>query len=522
MIIGIYGRKSIFSDKSDSVKNQINIGKEYAYNNFQVTDVIEYPEDEGFSGANTRRPGFERLMEDVKNKRIDVLICYKIDRISRNVLDFSTTFDTLQKHCIQFVSVKEQIDTSTPLGRAMMYLCSVFAQMERETTAERVKDNMIELAKSGKWAGGKPPIGYKREKITLNGKTHTMLVENKDEVPFLNMMYDTFLEGFSLGGLETHFRKKNIKTLGGYYLSSIQIYGILKNPHYVAATKDVYRYFENLGCIMASEIEKYDGKHGLIVYGRTTGGKKKTHKINSPDNWIVSVGLHEPLIPADKWLETQDRFGKNTIDKTRKHEIGILKGIAKCKCGYRLRVQHKVDKAYNKTYDNYYCRNRNYRGVDACAMKMVRVDILDESLIHVLKQLAADKELIKNYMSEPTPIILRRSKDSIKKEIEGIKKKIENLTAALQDNTESAAAKYIIATIESLDKQLIGLQYELRETEYVEQEAVKTKNSIDVIHSKICMYLSMFDGLTYSDKAKFLREIIKECVWNWEKLEITI
>ncbi len=522
MNIGIYARKSKFSDKSDSIRNQINIAKEYAQNNFKVTSIMEYPEDEGFSGANIERPGFERLLKDVTDKKIDVLICYKIDRISRNVLDFSSTFDMLQKNGIQFVSVKEQIDTSTPLGRAMMYICSVFAQMERETTAERIKDNMVELAKSGKWAGGKPPIGYKREKITLNGKTHTILTENKDEVPFLNMIYDTFLEGFSLNGLETHFRKRNIKTLGGYYLSSTQIYNILKNPHYVAATKDIYRYFKDLGCVMASEIEKYNGEHGLVVYGRTKGGKKRTHKIAPPSDWIVSVGLHEPVLTAAKWLAAQDRFGKNMIDKTRKHEIGILKGIVKCKCGYKLRVKHKVDKTYNKTYNDYYCQNRSRYGTEACTMKMIGVDELDSKLIQVLKELAADKKLLEKYTNKPVSVIPLKNKDAIKKDIEGIKKKIDNLASALQDNAESAAAKYIITSIEKLDRRLIGLQYELREVEDAEQDAVKINNNIDVIHNKICMYLNMFDRLKYSDKTKYLQEIIKECVWNWEQLEIVI
>lgn len=211
MNIGIYARKSIYSDKSDSVKNQINLCKEYIQNNYKMIEkIIVYDEDEGFSGANTHRPGFERLMKDVHRKTIDLLVCYKIDRISRNVLDFSTTFNTLQEHGVQFVSVKEQIDTSTPLGRAMMYICSVFSQMERETTAERVKDNMIELAKSGKWAGGKPPVGYKRERILLNGKYHTILSENQEELHFLNMVFDTFLEGYSLSGLDTFFRRNGI------------------------------------------------------------------------------------------------------------------------------------------------------------------------------------------------------------------------------------------------------------------------------------------------------------------------
>lgn len=521
MNIGIYARKSVYSDKSDSIESQIKICKEYAQNNFKVTTIVEY-EDEGFTGANTDRPGFSHLMQDILSKKIDLLICYKIDRISRNVLDFSKTFNILQENNIQFVSVKEQIDTSTPLGRAMMYICSVFAQMERETTAERVKDSMIELAKSGKWAGGKAPIGYRRERILINGKHHTVLVKSESELPFLNMIFDTFLEGYSLGGLETYFRNAGVKSLNGKYLSSTQLFQILKNPHYTSATKEVYDYFESLGCTMAVERERFDGKHGLIVYGRTKGGKTKIHSVNPPNMWIVSVGLHEPLISAEKWLAVQARFGQNMIDRKRKHEVGLLKGILRCKCGYAMGVQHKVDKIYNLVYDNYYCSQRNRKGPEFCDMRMVSVDELDAKIIEILKQISIDKKLLEKYIKADTTPIITKDKNTTKKEIESTKKKIENLTSILQDNFDSSAAKYIIAEIEKLDKRIASLNYELREIEFKEQDSKRQKDNIDAIYQRICEYIDKFDSLSYESKVKFLKEIIKECTWDGQKLNITI
>jgi DNA invertase Pin-like site-specific DNA recombinase len=522
MIFGVYGRKSVYSDKSDSTESQAKICYDYIRNNYNdVTEILEY-EDEGFTGANTDRPGFSQLMKDVLNKRINILVCYKIDRISRNVLDFSKTFDTLQRFDVQFVSVKEQIDTSTPLGRAMMYICSVFAQMERETTAERVKDSMIELAKSGKWAGGQAPIGYKRERVLLNGKYHTILIENKEELPFLNMIYDTFMEGYSLGGLETYFRKKGVKTLNGNYLSASQLHQILKNPHYVAATERIYEYFKDKGCIMATEREKFDGLHGIVVYGRTSGGKKKTHTTNTPDKWIVTVGIHEPIMSDDKWIAVQDCFGKNVIDRTRKYDIGLIKGILKCKCGYTMRVQHKIDKTYDKVYDNYYCQNRNRRGIAFCDMRMVGVDELDDRLTGILKQLSLNKNLLEKFVKQSKATIPIRDKDVIKKEIVGVKKKIENLTTALQDNIESVATKYIISEIEKLDKQIIGLGYEQREAEDREKEASDRKDDIDTIYMKICNYIELFDKLPYIERVKYLHDILKECVWDGEELSILL
>jgi len=516
MHIGIYSRKSIYSDKSDSIESQVKICKEYA-NNYNIETITVY-EDEGYTGANTERPGFLKLMEDVTNKTINVLICYKIDRISRNVLDFSNTFNTLQENHIEFVSVKEQIDTSTPLGRAMMYICSVFAQMERETTAERVKDNMIELAKSGKWSGGQAPLGYKLSRVVINEKNHTILSVNEDDIPLLNRIFDTFLSGYTLSGLETHFRKTAVTSTYGNYLSSTQLHQILKNPHYVAAEPAIYDYFASKGCIMATERDKFDGEHGIIVYGRTSGGRKKKHITNSKDKWIVSVGQHKPLMCADKWVSVQERFGRNLIDKTRKHEIGLLKGIVKCKCGYTMRVKHKIDKIYHKVYDDYYCQNRNRRGSEYCDMSMTKVREIDGALISLLYKIKADKSILHEYIKDDYSTISSRNEKDIKSDIAVAEKRIKKLTDALQENNASSAVKYIIKEIENIDMLITSLNYELREVTIIENRHKIQFQNINEIYDEICDYLNNFETIDYGARVRFLQKIIKSCIWDGHKL----
>lgn len=519
MNIAIYSRKSVYSDKSDSIESQLNMCKDYISLNYKDVVVTEY-EDEGFTGANTKRPAFTQLMRDIENKNIDVLVCYKIDRISRNVLDFSKTFNILQEHNVQFVSIKEQIDTSTPLGRAMMYICSVFAQMERETIAERVKDSMLELAKSGKWAGGPAPLGYSLQKVVISGKTHTTLVPDKEREPYLDMIFDKFLNGYTLSGLATYFRKSGIKTARNSLLTRARIYEILKNPHYAEATKEMYDYFEELGCTIACAKEDFDGKHGIIVYGRTKGSKCKKQ---TADNWIITAGLHEPIVPAQKWLKAQEVFGKNIFNKTKKYEIGLLRGIIRCKkCNCLLAAKRKVTHKSGKIYDGYCCQHRNEHGREYCDLKMISVKSMDNKLIEFLKQLSINKDLIAKYMKESEKTQNYRSKSVITKEISDTNKKIENLTLALQDNNNSTAAKYIITEIENLDKKITGLNYELRESEYKEIEASKQKNDVDDVYNKICYLLNNFENLSYEKKTGVLKEIIKECSWDGETLKIVL
>ena len=175
MKIAIYSRKSRFTGKGESIGNQIQMCKDYICSNYNDYENIEFAiyEDEGFSGSNTNRPQFKKLMKDIENKDFNILICYRLDRISRNVADFSSTLETLQRYNVDFISLRDQFDTSSPMGRAMIYIASVFAQLERDTIAERVRDNMLELSKTGRWLGGTAPYGYSSTPITYYDENMT-------------------------------------------------------------------------------------------------------------------------------------------------------------------------------------------------------------------------------------------------------------------------------------------------------------------------------------------------------------
>ena len=159
--IAIYSRKSKYTDKGDSVGNQIEIALKYIKEHYPDSEydveIVIY-EDDGFSGGSIDRPKYKKFLIEEKIKPFDVLICYRLDRIGRNIADFSSLMEKITELGTSFISIKEQFDTKTPMGRAMMYIASVFAQLEREVIAERIRDNMIELAKTGRWLGRTDPI----------------------------------------------------------------------------------------------------------------------------------------------------------------------------------------------------------------------------------------------------------------------------------------------------------------------------------------------------------------------------
>ena len=122
MVFGVYCRKSVLSDKGESVENQINICRSYILSRFGEDNVIIPYEDEGYSGKNTARPMFLKMREAVKNGDLDYVVCYRLDRLSRSVSDFSSFVETLNACKTGLICVKEEFDTSRPMGKAMICL----------------------------------------------------------------------------------------------------------------------------------------------------------------------------------------------------------------------------------------------------------------------------------------------------------------------------------------------------------------------------------------------------------------
>ena len=247
--VAIYSRKSKFTGKGDSIENQIEICKNYINTSYGADVEFNIYEDEGYTGSNLFRPQFSKLIKDIKSSKIDILVCYKLDRISRNVSDFSSTLDMLTQYKCSFISVSEQFDTSTPMGRAMIYIASVFAQLERETIAERVKDNMLEMAKNGKWTGGKTPLGFKSEKLNYidengNKREYTKLIPDKEESKFVEFLYNKYLELGSLHKLEIFTFQNNLKSKNNTLIEKSSLSLILKNPIYVKSTDEVINYIK--------------------------------------------------------------------------------------------------------------------------------------------------------------------------------------------------------------------------------------------------------------------------------------
>ncbi len=447
MATAIYGRQSIDKKDSVSIETQIELcKKELAPDeNYRVYT------DKGFSGKNTNRPEFQKMMDAVNTGEIERIIIYRLDRISRSISDFANIINVLEEHKTSFVSINESFDTSTPMGRAMMYIVAVFAQLERETIAERVKDNYYQRGKTGVWLGGPAPFGFEIEKTILNGKKVSRLKPTKD----LAIVKNIFATYSSTNNALGQIAKELISTYGNTYgiWNNIKLSRILHNPIYVKANADIYDYYKEKGCIMINDIEEYDGVHGIALYGKRD---RSANKYNALSSQVVSLSLTEGVIDADTFLVCQRKLSKNKqIKNSGKGKHTWLTGLLKCgHCGYSMTVKRFNDKKY------LYCSGHQNQHV--CPNKKAETIFLDEVEGVV-------DNLIYNYLESVNKDgTAKKSNENnnkinqIKIQIHKINEQIDSLIEKLMD-AEGATIEYINRKVNELDQDKQKLMNELKD-----------------------------------------------------------
>lgn len=539
MKAAIYSRKSRATEKGDSIEHQINRGIVYCEErNWEYVTYCDYD----FSGGYIKRPEFEKMMKDIKSGTFDVLICYKLARVCRNVKDFSNFYDLLTQYGVSFVSLKENFDTTTSAGRASMYFTAVIAQMERENISEQVLDNMVDRAKDGEWNGGPVPVGYdviKEEGKNIKGKKKitSKLIINKDEATIIELIYDEYMKpDGSIRGITKKLILLGYKTKKGKDWRDNQVNRILKNALYCVADDDAYNYFndENNPIIMINDKSDYDGKSGLMYYGRR---KPKSYTTTAPadkEDWILAVGKHEGIIPGKIFVAAQKKLSKNFARAPR---LGTstkspLTGLVRCKkCnGAMTIVTAKVNKkADGYAYIYFECRKKAESSGLLCEGTRINARELEKRLLTHIKEIFSDKKKLSNILNDYNEQIkqnkidereIEEKKKNIKKQLQNAETGIENLLNALAENTLPA----------NLIKQKYA-EYELKK-EYLEDELSKLglqliDNEIKINSNYVIGVLKELqpqdlNSIDFEVRKNFYRSFIKNIYVGDETIEIQL
>lgn len=262
-------------------------------------------EDAGYSAKNTDRPAYQRMMARVRSGEFSHILVWKIDRISRNLLDFASMYQELKDYGVIFVSKNEQFDTSTAIGEAMLKIILVFAELERNMTSERVTAVMLSRAEQGQWNGGKVPFGYIRDEELKEFRV------NESEASVVRMIYDLYRSYRSTLKVARELNEKGLSQRSGKPWSPVTVSNILRSPFYCGKMRYNYR----------------NEKQGL-----------KNWSVRDESEWIMFDDHHPAIVSEEEWrdackqLEANQRNGPGKNRSYTRKNVHIFAGLLTCGC----------------------------------------------------------------------------------------------------------------------------------------------------------------------------------------------
>ncbi|MBC3517390.1 recombinase family protein [Neobittarella massiliensis] len=520
----IYSRKSVWSARGDSVENQVEMCRRYIAEKFgEGEHQIAVYEDEGFSAKDTDRPQFQFMLRDLYEQRPDYLICYRLDRISRSVSDFSALVEELARQGTALVCMREEFDTAKPMGKAMMYIASVFAQLERETIAERVRDNMLLLARSGRWLGGTTPTGYRSvqvRELVLEGrvKTACKLQPVEEELQWVRQLYAVYIQEHSLSAAHRALEMLGAHNRRGIPFTRMGVKAMLQNPVYCAADAEAHSYFTARGAAVCFDPQKAPDR-GLLVYNkRGTGGRRQ-----EVEQWVVAAGRHPGLICGGQWVRVQKilREEQPTIDRPGKqhNDYAMLSGLMFCtRCGQKLLAKKRSGPQREGQYD-YICSSKLTAGTRHCDSQNLAGPATDQAVWqHLCGYLCARPEQLQTALRQLRREYIRQLPQSpaqLQREIQRAQTEIQNLVAALSAGNAPAIAGHIARQIEQLDRQVLCWQRQLEgqgqrtETAPVKREA-----------ARLLRRRRWLEDLDRRQRRQLMRAVVQRMDWDGEKLYI--
>jgi len=368
--VGVYCRQSVADDlEFGSIDAQREAVEAFVASQ-RGEGWVALPErydDGGFSGANTERPAFQRLVADVEAGRVDVVAVYKIDRVSRSLPDFVRFMEQLDRRGVGFVSITQSFDTRTSMGRLTLNILASFSQFERETIAERTRDKMLASRRKGMWTGGQVPLGY--------DVVDKKLVVNAREAEQVREIFAAYLAQESLGSTLAELDRRGLRGKSwttrdgvarrGKRFAKSTLAHLLTNPTYVG----------NQRCGQ----ETVEGRHEAIVDRAT---------------WDA----------AQQLLREHRRGGS---DEKRNKWGALLKGLVTCvRCGRGF--SHTFTLKGGRAYRYYCCQTLQERGADACPGSRVAAGDLEDFVVDRIREVGRDPALVRQVVERARELQLAR------------------------------------------------------------------------------------------------------------------
>ncbi|WP_297426085.1 recombinase family protein [Clostridium sp.] len=403
-IVAIYCRVSTTEQAEEgySIEEQERLLRKFCEDNDYT--IFKVYSDKGISGKSIKsRPEMKEMLKDADDKKFDMVITWKINRIARNMLNLLQIVDLLEKNNISFKSYSENFETETPVGKFSLQMMGAVGELERGTIAQNVKMGMMARAREGRWNGG-IVFGYdvkERENSTNKKRRDTELVINEKEAEVIRIIFTMYSKGNGYKAITTYINKFGHTTKKGKPFSVGSIKDILMNPIYI----------------------------GKIRYNVLQNWSEKRRRHKNPNPLIVD-GIHEPIIEQELWEKVQKQM-KTTKGKPSRIYDGEfpLTGILRCPvCGAGMVISRssKARKDGTKHRIEYYCCGAwKNKGTTVCHSNSINVDKANEYVFGKLSELLNNDKLIKDIVANintTRKAMIDPSKDELEKILKELEK----------------------------------------------------------------------------------------------------
>ena len=301
--------------------------------------------DGGYSGGNIERPALQDLLNDIKAGKIQTVVVYKIDRLTRSLTDFSKLVEVFDEHGVTFVSVTQSFNTTTSMGRLTLNVLLSFAQFEREVTGERIRDKIAASKKRGMWMGGFPPLGYKR----IDKK----LVPHSEDAKIVQFIFEEYLKCGSVRILKDIVHRKGYKTpvrtsqkgrtYGGAHISRGHLYRILGNPLYIGKVRHKDHIYDGMHEGIINE-DLFDKVQKKLSYNKISRKIECAHSGSLFKGLLYDCdgGIYSPTYTTKQSMRYSYYISQNLI-QYRNHPKGVMARIP----------AHEIEKTVTDALENW-------------------------------------------------------------------------------------------------------------------------------------------------------------------------
>lgn len=369
-------------------------------------EVYQVYSDAGISGKDIKhRPAMQQLLADATKKVFNMVISWKINRISRKLIDAIKIVETLEKYGIAYHSYSEPFETTTPAGRMQFQMIASFGEYERGTISENVKMGMCAKARAGEWCGGTPPLGYKWIPMVgteNSARKKSMLAIDEREAEIVRHIFELYASGKGYKAIVNQINKEGHKTKKGNAFAIAQVKTILTNPVYI-------------------------GKVRFNV--RRDWNEKRRHNINP--NPIIVDGKHQAIIDDELWNKVQSIIAQKSGKPSRIYDGEYpLTGILRCpECGAGMVISRTINKLKNgekKQLTYYTCGAWKNKGTAVCHSNSIRVEKANAVVFRELEKLFSDERFLK--------CVLKRVNETNNKQQERAESKLEKCKKEIKAN----------------------------------------------------------------------------------------